>query len=243
MKTLYDLLGVGSDADDDSIEKAYRQAIKAYHPDLHGGDPQFASLFQDIVAAADVLRDPNQRAAYDLKLRHERKRRRERAAVAILCEVAVAIISFGLVSGRLIVFSGSATTLLESAPSVAASELPPNEVVDRKDLPFESSVESTAAPFASLESPQRQLEASEIALLMKRGEELLATGNIGAARSMFQLAAEAGDPAAASALAQTYDPSVLGKLGAKGITPDVALAQRWYEKAKVLGSITAADDW
>jgi len=59
---------------------------------------------------------------------------------------------------------------------------------------------------------------------------------------MFQPAAEAGDPAAAFALAETYDPLVLRKLGAKGGgTADVALAHSWYEKAKDLGSTTAPE--
>jgi len=30
-------------------------------------------------------------------------------------------------------------------------------------------------------------------------------------------------------------------MGAKGITPDVALAQRWYEKAKTLGATAAPE--
>jgi len=89
-------------------------------------------------------------------------------------------------------------------------------------------------------SSQRRLNTFEIALLMKRGDELVATGNIGASRLIFQLAAEAGEPMAALALAETYDPSVLEELGAKGITPDVALAQQWYEKAKALGATAAS---
>jgi TPR repeat protein len=59
---------------------------------------------------------------------------------------------------------------------------------------------------------------------------------------MFQPAAEAGDAVAAFALAETYDPSVLKKLGAKGgITSDVTLANTWYEKARVLGSTLARE--
>jgi TPR repeat protein len=91
----------------------------------------------------------------------------------------------------------------------------------------------------SAEASQRHLDTFEIAQLMKRGDELVAAGNIGAARSMFQLAAGAGEPTAALALAETYDPSVLEKLGAKGITPNVSLARYWYEKAKALGSTAA----
>jgi hypothetical protein len=109
-------------------------------------------------------------------------------------------------------------------------------VADRRSLQLEWSGPSAPPPTASAESAQRHLDASEIALLMKRGTELAVSGNIGAARLMLQPAAEAGEPSAAFALAQTYDPSVLEKLGAKGITADVALAQRWYDKAKALGS-------
>jgi hypothetical protein len=110
------------------------------------------------------------------------------------------------------------------------------ETSDLKDEGRASCRKALEGTKRSADSPQRHLDLFEIALLMKRGEELVTTGNIGAARSMFRLAAEAGDPTAATALAQTYDPSVLEKLGAKGITPDAALAQHWYEKAKALGS-------
>ena len=253
VKTLYDRLGVTSDADDDSIERAYRQAIKAYHPDLHGSDPASASLFQEIVAAAAILRDPNLRAGYDRKLRQERKRRREWALAAILCVAAIAIISAGRVSGRLVLFSDPATTISERGPPVVAEPLE-DKVVDRKSLQLApsnvsapapvASAEPAAAPVVPVEPSKRRLEASEIALLIKRGEELVASGNIGAARSMFQLAAEAGEPTAALALAETYDPSALEKLGVKGVTPDPALARRWYEKAKTMGSTAAAaGDW
>jgi hypothetical protein len=114
-------------------------------------------------------------------------------------------------------------------------------VVDRWGLQLEWSGESAPAPAASAGSSQRHLDSSDIALLMKRGAELVGNGNIGAARLMFQPAAEAGEAKAALALAETYDPLVLEKMGAKGITPDVALAQRWYEKAKTLGATAAPE--
>jgi hypothetical protein len=112
-------------------------------------------------------------------------------------------------------------------------------VIDRKGVLLEWSHNSTLAiaPF-----PPRLLEAAEIKLMVKSGLEYMANGKVGAARLMFQSAAEAGEAAAAFALAETYDPIVLEKLGVKGgITPDVAVAQRWYEKAKELGSSTAPE--
>jgi TPR repeat protein len=52
---------------------------------------------------------------------------------------------------------------------------------------------------------------------------------------MFERAAEAGEAAAAFALAETYDPVALRRLRLRGgIAPDVALARRWYETARDL---------
>ena len=114
-------------------------------------------------------------------------------------------------------------------------------IADSKSLQLEWLGKSAPAPTASAEPSQRHLDSSEIALLMKRGAELVANGNIGAARMMFQPAAEAGEPTAAFALAETYDPLVLERLGVRGLTSDIVLAQRWYEKAKALGSTAAQE--
>jgi DnaJ domain len=260
IKTLYDVLGVRPDADEEIIERAFRETSKAYHPDLHGGDPGAAAWFKEILAAAAILRDPERRAAYDLSLRRERRRRREWAATAILFVFASAIVSGGLLSGRLVLprivlkaepsvaavpttqpGEAQVRTEPDPQPSVVQTRNPPvtasdHPVVERENLQPEPIGESTPAPVASAEPPQRHLDASEIASLVKRGMELAANGNIGAARMMFKPAAEAGDATAAFDFAETYDPWVLEKLGAKGVTPDVALAQQWYDKARALGS-------
>ncbi|MFL5028621.1 MAG: caspase domain-containing protein, partial [Xanthobacteraceae bacterium] len=51
----------------------------------------------------------------------------------------------------------------------------------------------------------RQLDREEIALLLKRGRDLMASGDLSAARLVLQRAAEARDAEAAMALAATYD--------------------------------------
>jgi len=112
-------------------------------------------------------------------------------------------------------------------------------VVDRKGLLLEWSHNST---LATAMFPPRQIEAADIALMVKNGMQFMANGNIGAARLMFQPAAEAGDAVAAFALAETYDPLVLKRLGTKGgITSDVSLANTWYQKAGALGSTLARE--
>jgi hypothetical protein len=73
MLNLYDLLGVRPDDDADDIKKAFRKAAKASHPDHHGGDPQAAARFRRITKAYEILRDAEQRAAYDRLLAFERR--------------------------------------------------------------------------------------------------------------------------------------------------------------------------
>ena len=89
-------------------------------------------------------------------------------------------------------------------------------------------------------TPQaRQLDADEIAVLMKRAKGLLSAGDIPAARLLLRRAADAQEPTAALMLAQTYDPDVLGTQDVRNINPDLAMARTWYEKAAQLGSTDA----
>jgi hypothetical protein len=94
-----------------------------------------------------------------------------------------------------------------------------------------------AAPVASAPAPE--LSPDELATLLKRGQQLAASGDMAAARLTLRRAAEAHDAQAALALGATYDPVVLASLGILGVTPDVAMARSWYEKAKTYGSAEA----
>ena len=61
---LYELLGVGRDADADAIKKAYRRLARQYHPDVNP-DPDAQERFKEISLAYEVLSDPQKRAHYD----------------------------------------------------------------------------------------------------------------------------------------------------------------------------------
>jgi hypothetical protein len=78
MKSLYELLGVGPDASDEALKKAYRNRAKMYHPDLHPNDPDAARRFRQIAAAIAILCDAKRRAAYDRRLLREFQRRLDR---------------------------------------------------------------------------------------------------------------------------------------------------------------------
>ncbi|MBI4785813.1 MAG: molecular chaperone DnaJ [Chloroflexi bacterium] len=61
----YDILGVGRDASDDDIKKAFRRLAKQYHPDANAGDGGMAEKFKEIGEAYQVLSDPEKRQVYD----------------------------------------------------------------------------------------------------------------------------------------------------------------------------------
>ena len=62
---LYGVLGVPRDASEADIKKAYRKLAMQYHPDRNHGDKAAEEKFKEITEAYDVLRNQEQRAAYD----------------------------------------------------------------------------------------------------------------------------------------------------------------------------------
>jgi TPR repeat protein len=81
-----------------------------------------------------------------------------------------------------------------------------------------------------------RLSPSDANILVKQGQEFLAIGDLVAARIAFRRAAQAGDAAGALAMGSTYDPMILKRIGALGVTPDLDLARTWYERARDLSS-------
>ncbi|KAI7835464.1 hypothetical protein COHA_010639 [Chlorella ohadii] len=61
----YDHLGISPDADEKTIQKAYRRAALRYHPDRNPDKPDAEEKFREIAAAYEVLSDPEKRQMYD----------------------------------------------------------------------------------------------------------------------------------------------------------------------------------
>jgi TPR repeat protein len=81
----------------------------------------------------------------------------------------------------------------------------------------------------------RSLDPREIAALIKRGQDLLSSGDVQSARLLLMRGAEARDARAALLVGTTYDPVLLRQIGADGPLADIAQARTWYQRAKEWG--------
>lgn len=64
MKDPYKTLGVAHTANDEEIQKAYKQLVKKYHPDLHPNDAHAAKMMADVNEAYDAITKNTREAQY-----------------------------------------------------------------------------------------------------------------------------------------------------------------------------------
>jgi len=176
MKTLYDILGVRSDADDEALKTAYRKAAKAHHPDLNPGDPDAARRFRQIATAIEILRDSEQRAAYDRFLDWGRRQRQLRWTRIIIADaIAAAILVVVLVGGyALLGPTFSTSTMVSEVQNGAAprSVATPGEQLAQRTEPTGSD-----EPGGRLEqglmavAVSEQLAAAELEATLRRQQE------------------------------------------------------------------------
>ena len=122
------------------------------------------------------------------------------------------------------------------APAVA----PPPVVVAPPIAAAPPVTVATAAPTAIPAPPPqaetvRSLDPREVAVLIKRGQDLLASGDVQSARLLLMRGAEARDARSALLVGTTYDPVLLRQIGADGPMADTAQARAWYQRAKEWG--------
>ena len=102
------------------------------------------------------------------------------------------------------------------------------------------SITSSEPPAATrAEPPVREINPDEVAVFLRRAQELLASGDVQAARLLLLRAAEAHDARAALSLAKTFDPILSKQFGAADPEPDLAQARNWYQKAEEWGALEA----
>ncbi|HEY4986872.1 MAG TPA: DnaJ domain-containing protein [Bradyrhizobium sp.] len=143
MKTLYDLLGALPHDDAEDLRTAFRKAVKGAHPDLRPDDPEAALKFRQIIRANDILRDDDQRAAYDhlLGLADQEQESAARHALATkIYKLAVGILALGGVS----VTSIASYVLLMQVSTASVTSVP----VDQIDALARGSAEIAAITLA-----------------------------------------------------------------------------------------------
>ncbi|HEY2532413.1 MAG TPA: hypothetical protein VGJ20_31535 [Xanthobacteraceae bacterium] len=83
------------------------------------------------------------------------------------------------------------------------------------------------------------INSDQATALLQRGQELLRTGDIAAARLAFQRLADSGNAEAALALGASFDPHYLARRHVIGVVGDEAKARASYQRAMELGSTDA----
>jgi molecular chaperone DnaJ len=61
----YEVVGVGRDASERDVKKAFRLRARELHPDVNQDDPQAEEKFKELAEAQEVLLDAEKRAIYD----------------------------------------------------------------------------------------------------------------------------------------------------------------------------------
>jgi curved DNA-binding protein CbpA len=179
MKTLYDLLGALPTDDAEDLRTAFRNAVKGAHPDLRPDDPDAALKFRQIIRANDILRDADQREAYDhlLELAEQEQERAARHVLATkIYKLALGILTLAGISvtsiASYVLLTQVSTASLPSVPveqidalargsaEIAAITLAgPWDLNDRATIPPREENATVALPATAPAAAQQQADA------------------------------------------------------------------------------------
>jgi hypothetical protein len=120
----------------------------------------------------------------------------------------------------------------EANPGVARLEVPK----DTSPIVSASPNERRVTPNAVILLSQLPAATAETAPLLSRGDSLFGMGDVASARLFYERAADIGNGEAALRLGKTYDPYFLEQVHARGVRSDLAVATRWYQRARDLGA-------
>jgi hypothetical protein len=126
----------------------------------------------------------------------------------------------------------------EPQPKTVASIGPSVSTSPDKSTP--GSAARSVSPNAPAETVRTEEQRRALRFIAK-GNELLGEGDVATARLYYQRAVDAGLHEGALAMAATFDPAELRRIGTSGLQPDTKTARRWYERARELGAPEATE--
>lgn len=126
---------------------------------------------------------------------------------------------------------------VEPQPKAVASIGPSVSTTPDRGATGSTARSTPSAPAA----PARTEEQRRALRFITKGHELLTEGDVATARLYYQRGVDAGLHEGALAMAASFDPAELARLGALGIRGDTQAARRWYERARELGAPEAAE--
>jgi hypothetical protein len=148
--------------------------------------------------------------------------------------------------------AASMQSAVKAPPAIAAMSgaAAPHAVASSAAVPSSAAVASSgaaapsvaaAASVAAVSSAPVVLSTAAaraediVSVLLRRGDAALASGDIAAARMVYERAAAQGSAAAAIQIGKTYDVAFLLEIGARGTQADQAKAAAWFRKAAAFG--------
>ncbi len=176
MKTLYDLLGALPDDDAEGLRTAFRRSVKGAHPDIRPGDPDAALRFRQIVRAHEILRDPEQRTAYDhllelARVEHVSARTRasadrfRKATSGVMTVVAASVATVGAyllfmhMASALIAVENDVDVTVRAWPQVASISAPESAGTPDSGASFAKRFSSSVAIGSSAAVPRSDTES------------------------------------------------------------------------------------
>lgn len=121
--------------------------------------------------------------------------------------------------------------LPESEKSAEAPAAEPAQIAPRAVVAAPEGAPTAPAPRAAPPAPLTE----EIAALIKLARGRIDIGDIAGARLLLERAASGREPNALMALAETYDPAMLERWGARGLKGDLGKARGLYQAAAESG--------
>ena len=196
---------------------------------------------QDIDPSDDELQDLASEVSKQPPAFSQQQRRSLWSGGPLLYGIA-AVCSAAIFAATLGYWAGTLSQTARSTPdnSRLAVQIPPADPSGQPPTGSDPRVVAEAQRELASALNVARLGPDEVAILLERGQDLIARGRFRLARMILEQAAEAKSASAAFALGHTYDPLIERSAARPDAPPDIVMARTWYEKARDFGSAEAA---